>query len=84
MNTKEQLKGDAINREGDNKAPKIEDDVREAVEAVQFCINTFMNCRMTDDEIAIWSVGTSAKPRITLKVLKSLISAATKGEKHDV
>ena len=53
------------------------DDVREAVAAVEFCLKTISNPRFSDDkENAIWSAGTSSKPRITAHVLKTLIQAA--------
>lgn len=50
---------------------------REAFEAVNFCLDTIKNHRLKDEDNCIWSAGTSQKPRITAKVLKTLIRATT-------
>ncbi len=50
--------------------------LKQAIEAAEFCIKHTYNARMKDEDIAIWSVGTSSKPRITLQTLKVLIQAA--------
>lgn len=55
--------------------PTPSQDREKALEAISFCIETMKNSRMTDDDIAIWSVGTSQKPRITITVLKAAMSA---------
>lgn len=57
-------------------------EVREAVAEAQFCINEITRHTSTPDkDNAIWSVGTSSKPRITARTLKTLIRAAESASK---
>jgi hypothetical protein len=55
----------------------MDERLREAIEACEYCISVIKNHRIAEEDNAIWSVGTSSKPRITEKILRTLIEAAT-------
>lgn len=50
----------------------MDNDINKALEAVEFCISVIQNPRIPEEDIAIWSCGTSSKPRITLDILKTI------------
>lgn len=65
------------------QAPRDEDRER-ALAAIQFCISRASMKSIPDEENAIWSVGTSEQPRITIAVLKAAekaLQAKYTGEK---
>jgi regulator of replication initiation timing len=56
------------------------EEVREAIEAITFAISVSSNSRIADNENALWSAGTSSKPRLTVKILKNIVAATQEVE----
>lgn len=48
-----------------------------ALEAIDFCLSVARKMHLPDKDHAIWSVGTSEKPRITLDILETCRAALT-------
>ena len=65
-----------------SQTPELPDDG--ALEAVQFCLSIIRNNRTKPEDNAIWSCGTSSKPRITQKVLEACEAALAQSTQSPV
>lgn len=68
--------------EHDKRAQPAVDEA--ALEAVQFCLSIIRNNKTKPEDNAIWSCGTSSKPRITQKVLEACEAALAQSTQSPV
>lgn len=59
------------------------DKFKAAAKAISFCIKEIKTNHVPPEENAIWSVGTSSKPRITEAVLMAALEALTLAMQQD-